>query len=144
MSTPRNTICPSFVKENVVNAPDVAAALVQIEPPYPGYQRTGLAILADQGFNGAPLPFRSGKTVLPAIHMKEFRSSIASASRWRSAAGLRAAPPLRLGTCRRGSSVSGRSRPIYQGALVEGVKNFQLRHGRTSRRANRRRRLSPT
>src|ERR1700678_1698011 len=31
---------PEFLKENVVDASNVAAVLVQIEPPYPGYQRT--------------------------------------------------------------------------------------------------------
>ena len=31
---------PEFLKENVVDASYVAAALAQIEPPYPGYQRT--------------------------------------------------------------------------------------------------------
>ncbi|MGA7842055.1 MAG: hypothetical protein WCA34_14120, partial [Candidatus Acidiferrales bacterium] len=31
---------PQFVKADVVDAPDVAAVLAQVEPPYPGYQRT--------------------------------------------------------------------------------------------------------
>src|ERR1700722_14140238 len=59
---------PSFVKENVVNAPDVATALVQIEPPYPGYQRTMAALqkylqLA-KDYNAPPLPVPA-KPVLP-------------------------------------------------------------------------------
>src|SRR6202795_2053259 len=31
---------PEFLKENVVDASDVAAVLAQVEPPYPGYRRT--------------------------------------------------------------------------------------------------------
>ena len=31
---------PQFVKEDVVDASDVAAILAQVEPPYPGYRRT--------------------------------------------------------------------------------------------------------
>src|ERR1700690_970504 len=35
---------PGFLKEDVVDAPDIAGALAQVEPPYPGYQRTILAL----------------------------------------------------------------------------------------------------
>src|SRR5580698_9174150 len=31
---------PDFLKQNVVDTQDVSASLKQIEPPYPGYQRT--------------------------------------------------------------------------------------------------------
>jgi len=35
---------PQFVKEDVVDVSDVGAALAQVEPPYPGYQRTIAAL----------------------------------------------------------------------------------------------------
>jgi murein L,D-transpeptidase YcbB/YkuD len=51
---------PEFVKNHVVDAPNVATILAQVEPPYPGYQRTILALhrylaLAKQA-EGAQLP----------------------------------------------------------------------------------------
>jgi murein L,D-transpeptidase YcbB/YkuD len=35
---------PEFVKQNVVDASDVSTVLAQVEPPYPGYQRTMQAL----------------------------------------------------------------------------------------------------
>src|SRR6202041_2809419 len=35
---------PQFLKTEVVDAPDVAGVLAQVEPPYPGYQRTVRAL----------------------------------------------------------------------------------------------------
>src|SRR5579864_4100433 len=51
---------PEFIKTNVVDAPNVAPVLAQVEPPYPGYQRTLLALhrylaLSKQD-NGEQLP----------------------------------------------------------------------------------------
>ena len=51
---------PEFVKNHVVDTPNVAPILAQVEPPYPGYQRTILALhrylaLAKQD-DGAQLP----------------------------------------------------------------------------------------
>src|SRR5580692_8868040 len=59
---------PQFVKADVVDAPNVAAALAQVEPPYPGYQRTIQALhtyLAyAKEYNGPQLPAIQ-KTIAP-------------------------------------------------------------------------------
>ena len=59
---------PEFLKNHVVDAPDVAGVLQQVEPPYPGYQRTIKALqtylqLAKE-FDGTPLPAIQ-KTISP-------------------------------------------------------------------------------
>ncbi len=129
---------PTFVKENVVNAPDVAAALVQIEPPYPGYQRTLAALQIylqmAKDYNGAPLPVPvPAKTVLPGDPYE----GVPQLDRFLRVVGdlPPTAPPSAApaSTPTEGGPVSAEPvvAPIYQGALVEGVKNFQLRHGLT-------------
>src|SRR6202046_2927562 len=61
---------PEFLKENVVDAPNVPAVLVQIEPPYPGYKRTIQALqtyiqLAKKD-DGEQLPATAkGKAIAP-------------------------------------------------------------------------------
>src|SRR5277367_2661113 len=59
---------PQFLKVDVADAADVAAALAQVEPPYPGYQRTIQALHAylqyAKEYNGQPLP-AAGKTIAP-------------------------------------------------------------------------------
>jgi murein L,D-transpeptidase YcbB/YkuD len=74
-----------FLKDHVVDAPDVSGVLQQVEPPYPGYQRT---IKALQTY--LQLAKESDGTPLPGIQ-----------------------------------------KTIYEGALVDAVKNFQRRLGRT-------------
>ena len=51
---------PQFLKEDIVDAANVANVLAQVEPPYPGYRRTIQALdtyldLAKK-YNGKPLP----------------------------------------------------------------------------------------
>src|SRR5271156_6487772 len=111
---------PEFLKANVVDASDVSAALAQIEPPYPGYQRTIQALqnymqLAKQ-YNGGQLP-DTGKTVAPGD----------------SYAGLPQLVKLLqvLGDLPADANLSADA-TMYQGPRVEGVKNFQRRHGRTA------------
>ena len=113
---------PEFLKEHVVDASDVAGVLAQVEPPYPGYRRTiqalhtylELAKEYDQEFKGAQLPAVK-KTIAPGD----------------SYPGLpQLAKLLRLeGDLPADANVPADS-TVYQGALVDAVKNFQRRLGR--------------
>lgn len=110
---------PQFLKQDIVDAANVANVLAQVEPPYPGYRRTIQALdtyldLAKK-YNGKPLPPIT-KTIGPGD----------------SYAGV---PQLivllrLLGDLPADANVPADS-PVYQGPLVDAVKNFQNRHGRT-------------
>ncbi len=109
---------PQFLKEDVVDAANVANILVQVEPPYPGYRRTIQALdtyldLAKK-YDGKPLP-AVAKTVAPGD----------------SYAGVpQLAVLLRLlGDLPASANVPPDS-IIYQAPLVDAVKSFQNRHGR--------------
>ena len=110
---------PQFLKEDVVGASNVANILAQVEPPYPGYRRTIQALdtyldLAKK-YNGKPLPAVT-KTVAPGD----------------SYAGVpQLAVLLRLlGDLPENANVPADS-IVYQAPLVDAVKSFQSRHGRT-------------
>ncbi len=110
---------PQFLKEDVVDAANVANILAQVEPPYPGYRRTIQALdtyldLAKK-YNGKPLPAVT-KTVAPGD----------------SYAGVpQLAVLLRLlGDLPENANVPADS-IVYQAPLVDAVKSFQNRHGRT-------------
>jgi L,D-transpeptidase YcbB len=110
---------PEFLKENVVDASDVSANLVQIEPPYPGYQRTIQALqtyieLAKKD-DGAQLPAVT-KTIAPG-------DSYAGLPRLTRLLAL-------LGDLPASAKVPPDS-TIYQGPLVDAVKSVQARFGRT-------------
>ena len=111
---------PQFVKEDVVDVSDVGAALAQVEPPYPGYQRTIAAlqrylVLAKENA-GTPLPAIQ-KTVAPGDSYAGVPQLIVF---------------LRLvGDLPADASVPADS-TMYQGPLVDAVKSFQSRHGRTA------------
>lgn len=109
---------PEFLKDNVVNASDVAGVLAQVEPRYPGYRRTIQALhnyweYAKQ-YDGKPLP-PVQKTVAPGD----------------SYAGVpQMARLLRLmGDLPANVEVQADS-TVYQGPLVDAVKSFQSRLGR--------------
>jgi murein L,D-transpeptidase YcbB/YkuD len=110
---------PEFLKDHVVGASDVSAVLQQVEPPYPGYQRTMKAL---QTY--LQLAKESDGTTLPAIQK--------TISPGDSNTGVpQLIRLLRLvGDLPADSNVSADG-TIYQGALVEAVKNFQRRLGRT-------------
>src|SRR6266436_5936617 len=59
---------PEFLNEHVVDAPDVAGVLAQVEPPYPGYRRTMQALHTylevAKEYDEKPLPARQ-KTIAP-------------------------------------------------------------------------------
>jgi murein L,D-transpeptidase YcbB/YkuD len=109
---------PEFIKDDLVDAANVTAVLGQVEPPFPGYQRTILAlhaynILAKQD-DGEQFPAVK-KTVAPGDSYPGV---------------LRLARYLRLvGDLPPGADIPADS-TIYQGPLVGAVKSFQLRHGR--------------
>lgn len=114
---------PQFVKENVVDAPDVSAALGKAEPPYPGYRRTIQALdkyleMVKQQPDGDPLTLPAGKK---AIAPGDSYAGVAELTK-----------RLRLmGDLPADATVAADS-TAYQGVLVDAVKKFQARHGRTA------------
>ncbi len=109
---------PEFLKDHVANGSDVSGALAHVEPPYPGYRRT-MQILQtymelakrDDGQQLPPIT----KTIVPGD-------------------GYAGVPQitqrLRLvGDLPANANVPA-DQSIYDGALVDAVKNFQRRHGR--------------
>jgi len=109
---------PEFLKDHLVNAADVPAALAQVEPQYPGYRRTIQALRKYIEFakedDGEQLP-PVRKTIVPGD----------------SYPGMpRIARLLRLvGDLPADANVPA-DHVIYDGASVNGVKSFQRRHGR--------------
>jgi murein L,D-transpeptidase YcbB/YkuD len=109
---------PQFVKDHVVDASDVSAVLAQVEPPYPGYQRTIRALhtylqLANES-DAKPLPTIQ-KTIAPG-------GSYAGVPQLMHLLRLIGDLPANAGAPDEGTR--------YQGALVDAVKNFQRRLGR--------------
>jgi murein L,D-transpeptidase YcbB/YkuD len=111
---------PQFLKTDVVDAADVAAALVQVEPPYPGYQRTIQALHAylayAKEYNGPQLPAIQ-KTISPGDSYAGVPQLIAL---------LRVVGDLPADASTPADST------VYQGPLVDAVKHFQARFGRTA------------
>jgi murein L,D-transpeptidase YcbB/YkuD len=107
-----------FLKDHVVDAPDVAGVLAQVEPPYPGYRRTIQALhtyveLAKND-DGEQLPAVK-KTIVPGDAYPGVR---------------RLTRLLRLvGDLPADANVQA-DQSTYDGALVDAVKNFQRRLGR--------------
>ena len=111
---------PPFLKEHIVDAADVGATLAQVEPPYPGYRRTIQALesyleLAKEQ-DGEPLALPAGKK---AIGPGDSYTGVAALSRQLA----------RVGDLPAHGNVSADA-TVYQGPLVDAVKNFQRRHGR--------------
>jgi murein L,D-transpeptidase YcbB/YkuD len=107
-----------FLKDHVVDGSDVAGVLAQVEPPYPGYRRTIQALQAYKDLarndDGEPLPLTK-KTIAPG----DAYPGVPRLTRL-----LRLVGDLPAG------AGAPADRPIYEGALVDAVKNFQRRHGR--------------
>ncbi len=109
---------PQFIEDNVVHSPNVAASLSQVEPPYPGYQRTIQALqtyrrLAAEPDTGQPLP-KVKKTVEPGQNY----AGVQQLARF-----------LHLVGDLPESVQIPASDIVYEGALVDAVKRFQERHG---------------
>jgi murein L,D-transpeptidase YcbB/YkuD len=108
-----------FLKEDVVDASDVAAVMAKVEPPYPGYQRTIQALHSYLGFAK-----EYGGNQLPAI-----QKTIAPGDSYSGIPQL--IHLLRLvGDLPTDANIPA-DETVYQAPLVEAVKNFQRRHGRT-------------
>jgi murein L,D-transpeptidase YcbB/YkuD len=111
---------PEFLKEHAVDATDVAGVLAQVEPPYPGYRRTIQALATylelAKDYDGKPLP-AIAKTVVPG-------DSYAGVQQLVQLLRLLGDLPADAGLPADGT--------VYQGVLVDAVKNFQRRHGRDS------------
>jgi len=109
---------PEFLKDNVVDASDVAGVLAQVEPPYPGYRRTIQALRTyleiAKEYDGKPLPAIE-KTIAPG----DSYPGVPQLSRLL----------LLVGDLPAGTNVAADG-TVYQGPLVEAVKNFQRRRGR--------------
>ncbi len=104
-----------FLKKELVNAQDTDAAIQLVEPPFPAYQRTETALanyieLARKD-NGELLPIPA-QTVKPG-------ASYPGVPRLGRLLAL-------LGDVR---ADLGQTDSAYQGALVDGVRHFQERHG---------------
>jgi L,D-transpeptidase YcbB len=111
---------PQFLAQKLLGASNVPEVLNEVEPPYYGYQRTELALqtylaLADKD-HSAPLPDVS-KTLAPG---DAYAGAGALAQRLQLLGDL---PPGPVADARSG---------LYEGALVDGVKHFQTRHGLAS------------
>jgi len=113
---------PEFVKNNVMEAPDVAAVLAKVEPTYPGYQR---AIQALHSYME-----RAKKEDADSLSLPPVQKTIGPGE---SYAGLpQMTRLLRLvGDLPADANVPADS-TVYQGPLVDAVKSFQVRHGRTA------------
>ena len=108
---------PSFVRDRLLNASDPQAVLDGVEPPFAAYKRARVALLryfelARQD-DGEPLPVPA-KTVAPG-------SPYAGMPRLIRLLRL-------LGDLPSGASVAADTN-LYDGATVEAVKHYQLRHG---------------
>jgi murein L,D-transpeptidase YcbB/YkuD len=107
-----------FLKEHVVNGGDVAGALAQVEPPYPGYRRTLQAL---QNFTA--LASKDDGEQLPPT-----KKPIAPGDTYPGVPRLTRLLRL-IGDLPADANVPA-DPPVYTGALVDAVKNFQRRHGR--------------
>jgi len=107
---------PRFIRDRLVTGQDIKEALAEVEPPFPGYKRTVAALrnyldIAQQD-DSEKLPVPS-KTLEPG-------------DRYVGVVRLTRLLQL-LGDLPKGTPVP--SDVLYDGAVVEGVKRFQQRHG---------------
>ena len=107
-----------FLKDHVADGGDVPGAVAQVEPPYPGYRRTIQALQAYM-----ELAKRGDGEQLPPI-----KKTIVSGDAYPGVPRL--TQLLRLvGDLPANAKVLA-DQSIYEGALVDAVKNFQRRCGR--------------
>jgi len=130
----------TMLRNQVLQAPDVAGVLARVEPPFAGYVRDEQALatyaeLAAQG-DGPPLPVPA-----KSIHPRQPYSGMPQlVARLRQLGDLQRPTPAASATHRpapmspasnatAGASAAAASASVYQGAVVDAVKHFQRRHG---------------
>jgi murein L,D-transpeptidase YcbB/YkuD len=108
---------PRFLRERLLPAPDVAVVLEETEPPFPTYKRTKAALdryleLASRDEGGSlPVPEKPvdpGQTYAGAPRLRGFLALVGDL------------PP---------DGVTPADPETYDGALADGVRRFQRRHG---------------
>ena len=110
---------PDFLRNDVVDSSDVAGVLARVEPPYPGYQR---ALQALQSYSEFAKEY-AGKQLPP------IQKAIAPGDSYSGVPQL--IKLLRLvGDLPLDASVATDG-VVYQASLVDAIKSFQRRHGRT-------------
>jgi murein L,D-transpeptidase YcbB/YkuD len=109
---------PSFLKEHVVDAANVDDVLAQVEPPYDGYRRTIQALQT----------YRKLAQEDEWEQLPEVKKTIAPGDSYPGVPRLTRLLRL-VGDLPANVDVPADS-TIYQGPLVDAVKNFQRRHGR--------------
>src|ERR1700756_1182770 len=109
-----------FLKADVVDSSDVVGALAKVEPPYPGYQRTILALHSYLEFENEYHSIQ-----LPAV-----QKTIAPGDSYSGVPQL--IKLLRLGGDLSANANVPADGTVYQAPLVDAVKSFQRRHGRTA------------
>ena len=111
---------PNFLREDVVDSSDVAGALAKVEPPYPGYQRTIQALHSYLEF----------AKEYDGNHLPAIQKAIAPGDPYAGVPQL--IQLLRLvGDLPVEATVPAEG-TLYQAPLVDAVKSFQRRHGRTA------------
>src|SRR5262249_42517987 len=106
-----------------VAAKDAAPMLAEVEPPFPGYQRTKIALehYLELAKEGDPQP-------LPSL--KKFKKPVQPGDAYANLPQL--GQRLRqLGDLSQDTTADVQA-GLYQGAMVEAVKHFQMRHGLTA------------
>ncbi len=111
---------PQFLTTKVINAPDVAAVLSEIEPPYDGYRRTEAALQQYEELAG-----RGDGPTVPEVQ------KVTSAGDAYSGSAELAARLRLLGDLPRDAAASPDEQK-YDPSLVDAVKQFQARHGLTA------------
>jgi murein L,D-transpeptidase YcbB/YkuD len=110
---------PEFLKEDVVDATDLTGILAKMEPPYPGYQRTIQALHTylefAKEYEGKSFPAIQ-KTIAPGDSYPGIPQLIRL---------------LRLVGDLPADANLPADETVYQAPLVDAVKSFQRRHGRT-------------
>src|SRR5215469_16362765 len=118
---PRKYDLPEFLKDRVVHSSDAATVLAEVEPPYPGYRNTihaletYMKLAAQDDGEQLPPPVAPKKAILPG----EAYPGVPRLTRL-----------LRLVGDLPADANIPTDRQVYDGALVDAVKNFQSRHGR--------------
>ena len=110
-----------FLRDHVTPASDVAAVLAQVEPPYPGYRRT---MQAFQTY--VELAKKDDGQQLPPPNPP--KKAIAPGDTWPGVPRLTRLLRL-VGDLPADANIPA-DQAIYEGALVDAVKNFQRRLGR--------------